>query len=176
MNVVTNIVSSIAMTISAIIASIALVLTYLSYRQKLKVEHAERMYNLFLGTKKDKDIAEFFCLIDYSVNGWYNKGFHKSDYEQILDNTLIQFNHIVYLYDQKLLTKEEFEQYRYEIDKIVHNIDVQRYFFNLYHYSQRVGLSFKFDKLLKYGSMRGIIEQDFFNVKSTNYGEKCLNF
>ena len=105
---------------------------------------------LFWGTKKDKDIAEFFRLIDYSVNGWYNKGFHKSDYEQIVDNTLIQFNHIVYLYDQKLLTKEEFEQYRYEIDKIVHNIDVQRYFFNLYHYSQRVGLSFKFDKLLKY--------------------------
>ena len=176
MNVVTNIVSSIAMAISAIIASIALVLTYLSYRQKLKAEHAERMYNLFWGIKKDKEIAAFFRLIDYSENGWYNQGFHKSDCEQIVDNTLIQFNHIVYLYDQKLLTKEEFEQYRYEIDKIVFNTDVQRYFFNLFHYSQRVGLSFKFDKLLKYGSIYGFIKKDFYNIHSTNYGEKYLNF
>lgn len=176
MNITTNVISNIATAVSAIIASVALLLAYLNYRQKLKADHAERMFNMFLGTKMNLEIAEFFRLIDYSTNGWYNKEFHKSNYEQLVDNALIQFNHIVYLFDQKLLTKEEFIQYKYEIDKIVSNVDVQRYFFNLYHYSKKASLPFKFDKLLNYGSINGFIKNDFYNINSTNYGKRNLNF
>lgn len=172
----TTVISSMATAVSAVIASVALLLTYLNYRQKLKAEHADRMFNLFLGTKKNKEIADFFQLIDYSAKGWYNKDFHKGNYEQLVDNTLIQFNYIVYLFEQKLLTKEEFNQYKYEIDKIVSNADVQHYFFNLYHYSQKANLPFKFDELLKYGSINGFINNDFYKLNSTNYGEKYLNF
>ena len=77
--------------------------------------------------------------------------FYKNGFDKITDNALLQFEHIMYLKEQKLLNDEEFSHYQYEIDKIVKDKDVQSYFFNLYHYCEKAELSFKYDKLLKYG-------------------------
>ena len=134
------------------------------------------MFDLLTTTRKDPNVVNFFERIDYSENGWYGEGFTHSESEPVVDNALLQFEHILYLKAQKLLNKEEFSHYQYEIDKIVSNRDVQRYFFNLYHYTQRAKLPFKFTKLLEYGIAKQYIDKDFFNKDSYNYGNKVLNF
>ena len=169
-------ISTIATAISAVVATATLVLAYLKYREKVKAEHAERMFDLLTTTRKDPNVVNFFERIDYSENGWYGEGFTHSESEPVVDNALLQFEHILYLKAQKLLNKEEFSHYQYEIDKIVSNRDVQRYFFNLYHYTQRAKLPFKFTKLLEYGIAKQYIDKDFFNKDSYNYGNKVLNF
>ena len=176
METTTIMISTIATAISAVVATATLVLAYLKYREKVKAEHAERMFDLLTTTRKDPNVVNFFERIDYSENGWYGEGFTHSESEPVVDNALLQFEHILYLKAQKLLNKEEFSHYQYEIDKIVSNRDVQRYFFNLYHYTQRAKLPFKFTKLLEYGIAKQYIDKDFFNKDSYNYGNKVLNF
>ena len=173
----TTIISNIATAVSAVIAAVALLLTFLKYREKTKAEHAERMFNLLKQTRENPNTAAFFKMIDYSENeGWYNKEFPGSEFEQMVDNALLQFEHILYLKEQNLLTEEEFSPYQYEINNIVNNQDVQNYFFNLYHYCQRAKLSFKYDKLLKYGTVKAVIHSDFYDKNSKKYGDKVLNF
>lgn len=169
-------ISTIATAISAVVATATLVLAYLKYREKVKAEHAERMFELFTATRKDPNVVNFFEKIDYSENGWYGESFTHSESEPVVDNALLQFEHILYLKAQKLLKEEELSHYQYEIDKIVGNNDVQRYFFNLYHYTQRAKLPFKFTRLLEYGIAKQYIDKDFFNKDSNNYGKKVLNF
>jgi len=172
----TTIISNIATAVSAVVAAVALLLTFLKYREKTKTDHANRMADLLERTRKDPNITNFFNKIDLSDNGWYSKSFYENGFEQTADNALLQFEHILYLKEKKLLTEEEFSQYQYEIDKIVNDQDVQRYFFNLYHYCKRVALSFKYDKLLKYGTEKGAINSDFHDKNSKNYGDKVLIF
>ena len=173
----TTTITTLATAISALLAAVTLLLTYLKYREKTKTDHAERMLDLLTRTRKDRNIISFFRMIDYSEdNGWYNDGFHNSELEQTVDNTLLHFEHILYLKEQKLLNEEEFLHYVYEINKIVSNRDVQCYFFNLYQYCKRVKLPFKFSKLLNYGIEKQYIDKDFVNMESKNYGEKQLNF
>ena len=173
----TSIISNIATAVSAVIAAVALLLTFLKYREKTKAEHAERMFNLLKQTRENPNTAAFFKMIDYSENrGWYNDGFPGSKFEQTIDNALLQFEHIMYLKEQKLLNDEEFAQYRYEIEKIVNNEDVQHYFFNLYHYSKNVDLPFKFDKLLNYGIENKYIDKDIYNKESKYFVKRVLNF
>lgn len=169
-------VSTIATAVSAVVAAVTLLLAFLKYRERSRTEHAERMLDLLARIRKDKDITEFFRKIDFSEGGWYEDGFANSEFEKTVDNALLQFEHILYLKEQKLLTEDEFSHYRYEIDKIVDDKDVQKYFFNLYHYSQKAKLPFKFEKLMKYGVENQCIDKDIYNKESKNYGKKRLNF
>lgn len=171
-----TLVSTIAAALSAVIAAIALLLTFLKYRERIKTEHAERMADLLTKTRKDPDVIGFFKTIDLSEDHWYNLDFYKNGLERIVDNALLQFEHIMYLKEQKLLNDEEFSHYLYEIDKIVKDKEVQSYFFNLYHYCQKSELSFKYDKLLKYGIEKRFVDKDIYNKESMDYGEIILNF
>ena len=177
METITTMITTIATAISALIAATTLLLTFLKYREKTKAEHANRMFEMLMRTRKDPDTINFFQMIDYSENeSWYNKKFPGSEFEQMVDNALLQFEYILYLKEQNLLTEEEFSPYQYEIKNIVNNQDVQNYFFNLYHYCQRAKLSFKYDKLLKYGTENEVIHSDFYDKNSKKYGDKVLNF
>lgn len=176
METTTTMITTIATSFSALVAAAALLLTFLKYREKTKADHANRMADLLMRTRRDPDITNFLKKIDLSDNGWYSRSFYENGFEQTADNALLQFEHILYLKKQNLLTEEEFSHYLYEIDKIVNNQDVQNYFFNLYHYCQRAKLSFKYDKLLKYGIVNGIINSSIYNMNSQNYGDKVLNF
>lgn len=171
-----TLISTIATAISTIVAAVALLLALRNYSENSKASHAERMLDLLAKIRKDKDIVEFFKQVDFSEGDWYDDNFHDSEFEKTVDNALLQFEHIMYLKEQKLLTEDEFSKYQYEIDKIVDDKDVQKYFFNLYHYCDRVKLPFKFEKLMKYGIEKRYIDKDIYNKESKNYGEKQLNF
>ena len=75
-----------------------------------------------------------------------------------------------------MLDENGLANFLYEIDKIVGNKDVQCYFFNLYHYSQKAKLPFKFEKLMKYGVEKHYIDKDIYNENSENFGEQQLEF
>ena len=171
-----TLISTIATAVSAVIATGALLLALHNYREKTKTEHAERMLDLLAKIRKDKDVTEFFRHIDFSNGGWYDDNFHNGEFEKTADNTLLQFEYILYLKEQNLLTEEEFKHYVYEIEKIVNDRDIQKYFFNLYHYCNRVQLLFKFEKLMRYGIDKHYIDKDIYNKESVNYGKKQLNF
>ena len=171
-----TLISTIATAISTVVAAVALLLALRKYHERVKAEHADRMFDLLMRIRKDSDTVEFFRKIDFSEGDWYGDSFTNSEFEKTVDNALLQFEHIMYLKEQVLLTEDEFSNYQYEIDKIVDNKDVQKYFFNLYHYCDRVKLPFKFEKLMKYGIEKHYIDKDIYNKESKNYGEKQLNF
>ena len=72
METITTMITTIATAISAFIAATTLLLTFLKYREKTKAEHANRMFEMLMRTRKNPDTINFFQMIDYSENeGWY---------------------------------------------------------------------------------------------------------
>ena len=69
---------AIATMISAIVAAVALVLTYVQFRKRVKIEHAQQVLKMQESTRNEEIVA-FFRMIDYGENrGWYN-GFHENE-------------------------------------------------------------------------------------------------
>ena len=68
METITTMITTIATAISAFIAATTLLLTFLKYREKTKAEHANRMFEMLMRTRKNPDTINFFQMIDYSEN------------------------------------------------------------------------------------------------------------
>jgi len=154
-----------ATMISAFVAAVALVLTYVQFCKRVKLEHAQQVFKMQESTR-NKEIVDFFRMIDYGENqGWYD-GFHQNEkLEKMVDNALLLYNYIVYLQKQSLLTSKEFSYFSYEIDKIVSNEDVKRYFLFLHQYTKKAKLPFKYEHLLQYGIEKGYIKSESFDLK-----------
>lgn len=156
---------AIATMISAIVAAVALVLTYVQFRKRVKIEHAQQVLKMQESTRKD-EIVVFFRMIDYEENrGWYD-GFHQNEkLERMVDNALLLYNYIVYLHRQSLLDSKEFSYFLYEIDKIVSNEDIKHYFLFLQQYTKQNGLPFKYEHLIHYGIEKGLLKPESFDLK-----------
>lgn len=161
-----------ATMISAIVAAVALVLTFVQFRKRAKLEHAQQVFKMQESIRNNENATSFFRMIDYGEKkGWY-QGFHcDKKLEKMVDDALLLYNYILYLRKKHILNKKEFSYFQYEIDKIVKNKDVQCYFFALNQHCERVGLPFKFDYLLQYGIDKKYIGKDIQDGKSNNYGE-----
>lgn len=145
------------------------------WNTSVKIKKAEYINELTEKIRSDADIKEIVYMFDYDAV-WYTPDFHNSgELELKIDKTLSYFSYICYLYKLHLITKNEFEFFRYEIERILLNRQVQNYFFNLYHFSIKFNVPFTFIYLFEYGENRRMFDEDFYNNLSTKYSH-YLNF
>ena len=118
-------------------------------------------------------------MFDYDKK-WYSRQFHESgELELKVDKTLSYFSYICYLKRQKIISNKEFDFFKYEIERILMNQQVQDYFYNLYHFSNELGTPFTFKYLFEYGKKRKMFDDNFYDKNAYEKDDKYhhnLNF
>ena len=148
---------------------------YYQWQKTIKIKRAEYLNELTEKIRTDPDISEGVYILDYNQK-WYNDSFHESgELERKVDKTLSYFSYICYLFENKLITENEFAFFKYEIDRILVNYSTIRYFYNIYHFSDKHGTPMTFKFLFNYGEKANIFDSDFYNAKSNKYPH-YLNF
>ena len=148
---------------------------YYQWQKSIKIKRAEYLNELTEKIRTDPDISEVVYILDYNQK-WYDDSFHESgELERKVDKTLSYFSYICYLFENKLITKNEFAFFKYEIDRILVNYSTIRYFYNIYHFSNKHGNPMTFKFLFNYGEKSNIFDSEFYNVRSNQYPH-YLNF
>ena len=134
-----------------------------------KLKRAEYVNNLFKDFNNNEDVKNFLYNIDYDIP-WYDDNFHNSGkLEQGTDMALNYYSYICYLYENNLIKKKEFEFYKYQVERILKNVNTQNYFYNIYHNSQYYKNEMSFSYLFKYGQKNNFFDKEFFDPFSNNY-------
>ena len=145
------------------------------WRLSVKTKRAEYINELTMNIRTDKVLRKIIYMLDYD-DQWYNEDFHKSkELEKEIDKTLSYFTYICYLKQHRLLTRKEFVFFKYEIDRILMNSQIQNYFYNLYHFYEKFDIPFSFKSLFDYGVRKHYFPKEFFNRTSMQYPH-YLNF
>jgi len=172
-------VSDITAIVSIILVIVGGLFAYYQWRKSLSLKRASYINDLTEKIRTDSDIKEIIYNLDYGVL-WYNENFHGSgELEAKIDRTLSYFTYICYLKRQRIITKKEFKFFEYEIERILTNNQVQNYFYNLYHFSNKFNIPFLFTYLLEYGKRNRILPKDFYDkeaYKSNGIFTRYLNF
>ena len=64
---------------------------------------------------------------------------------------------------QKIISNKEFDFFKYEVERILMNQQVQDYFYNLFHFSNKFGTPFTFKYLFEYVKKRKMFENNFYD-------------
>lgn len=125
--------------------------------------------------RSDDDIRDTLYKLEYAEN-WYTDNFHGSGEPELkMDKTLSYFSYICYLMHVEVISDKEFAFFNYEIMMILNNGDIKGYFFNLYHFSRRIGTPMTFHYLFEYAKEHEMFPLSFYDKDSNEY-EKKLNF
>lgn len=143
------------------------------WNMSVKLKRADYIYSLLNDIRTSERNA--FYLFEYDEE-WYNVQFHEGgDLEKKVDYTLSFFSYICYLKQQKILTNNEFDCFKYELERVLTNEQFQSYIFNIYHFSQKFHQPILFLHLFTYAKDNGYFDEDFWNITSTRYPH-YLNF
>lgn len=160
--------------ISDIAVVIGVVFGFHTWRKSMAIKRAEYVQGLREKFYDDKDVAEVIYNIDYGKH-WYDFSFHGgSEIERKVDKTLSVCDHVCYLYGNKLISRKEFEIFKYDLYRLFHSTDVVNYLYNVYHWSKdTLKVKSAFSQLVQFG--KKYLRRDFFDPKSENYPH-YLNF
>lgn len=170
-------VSDIISILSFISIIIGGVFALIKWNKDKKLKRAEYMQSLI--DKIENDNSSGFYIIEYNYD-WYDASFHDNkELENKIDYTLSYFNYICYLKMRRIITKNEFLFFEYQIKRIFHNPGVQNYFYNLYHFSLHVDSPMSFPNLFKYGKKHKLFDKLFGDKEAYKKNSKyshILNF
>ena len=139
------------------------------WRQSYQLKRAELVKEASCKVREDGDIVSVLYSIDYSED-WYNDAFLTNhEIESKYDKAFAYFDYICYLRFKGIITKDEFRIFEYRIQRMAYNYSFRTYFFNLYHFSVRMGRDISFYYLLNYLKDNKLIEADFWDVNSHKY-------
>ena len=148
------------------------------YRKNLVLKRADYIMVLTEKIRSDVEISSVIYIIDYD-KPWYDDKFHGgSEIERKVDKTLSYFSYICYLREQNLLSQKEFETFEYCLDRILTNVQVIDYLYNLYHFTQKLSDQMSFKYLFEYGEKRNYFYADFYAknaFKSNDLYHKRIN-
>lgn len=151
----------------------------IQWRKGTALKRAEYIKELTEKIRTDEDIFKTIYIFDYGVQ-WYSSKFHQGgDIERQVDRTLAYFSYILYLRNEKLISKKEFSFFSYDIERILCNNQLQDYFYNLFHFAKKQGIPFSFDILLNYAKENKLLDPDFENPEAYKKSKKYhhyLNF
>lgn len=173
MNVASEItVSDITSVISVVLVIIGGVFAYYQWKKNNALRRAEYINELTEKIRTDKGIRDVVYWLDYNES-WYGEEFHNSGKKELkMDKTLSYFSYICYLKKQKIIRDKEFDFFRYEIKRILVNRQIQNYFYNLYHFSQKNEEPITFKHLFEYGEELKVFDDDFYDKTSYNKNSK----
>ena len=159
-------IADIASCISLLLVIVGGLFGYHQWKKNTLLKRADYINELTEKIRTDEFIKETIYDIDYG-KAWYSENFHGSgSLELRIDKTLSYFSYICYLKKQKIITNKEFDFFKYEIKRILDNAQVQDYFYNLYHFSNKFNVTFTFKYLFEYGKRNKLFDSDFFDKTS----------
>lgn len=162
-------ISDIISIISLILVMAGGIFGYYQWRKSILLRRAEYINELTEKIRTDKYIKDVIYMFDYNYE-WYTEQFHGSGkFELKVDKTLSYFSYICYLREQKIISDKEFNFFKYEINRILRNSQVQDYFYNLYHFSNKNNTPITFLYLFKYGEKIKIFDEIFYDKNSYLY-------
>lgn len=162
--------------ISLILVVIGGIFAYYQWRRNVSLKRASYINELTEKIYTDPLISNTIYLLDYG-QPWYSKEFHSSgEMELQMDKTLSYFSYICYLKKQKIISNKEFKIFKYEIERILINPGIQDYFYNLFHFSMKLKVSFTFQYLFEYGKKNNLFDKDFFNPTAYIFTSKYHNY
>lgn len=162
-------ISDIISIISLILVMAGGIFGYYQWRKSILLGRAEYINELTEKIRTDKYIKDVIYMFDYNYK-WYTEQFHESGKLELkVDKTLSYFSYICYLREQKIISDKEFNFFKYEINRILRNSQVQDYFYNLYHFSNKNNTPITFLYLFKYGEKIKIFDEIFYDKNSYLY-------
>lgn len=163
--------------VSIVLAIIGAAFGFYQWKKSIRIKRAEYIEKLTEKIRTDNDIKEMVYTLDYG-HLWYTSAFHNSgELERKMDKTLSYFSYICYLYKSRLISKKEFAIFKYEIERILTNDQVNKYFYNLYHFAKKFKTPMTFSFLFEYGEKHNKFEKDFSDKNRPKYKKsKYLNF
>ena len=155
--------------VSIVLAIIGAAFGFYQWKKSIRIKRAEYIEKLTEKIRTDNDIKEMVYTLDYG-HLWYTSAFHNSgELERKMDKTLSYFSYICYLYKSRLISKKEFAIFKYEIERILTNDQVNKYFYNLYHFAKKFKTPMTFSFLFEYGEKHNKFEKDFYDKNSPKY-------
>jgi hypothetical protein len=121
----------------------------IQWYKRNKINRAEFFNQIAEKLYFNKDIGEAMYYILYNDN-WYTKDFHENDIEKKVDALLLYLTYICYLHENKIIRKNEFEVFKYELNSICCTSGTKTYLWHHYHYSLEKYKSYSFYCLIKY--------------------------
>lgn len=168
-----------AYIISLIMVIVGGIFGYYQWRKNILLRRAEYINELTEKIRTDKYIKDVIYMFDYNYK-WYSEQFHGSGKLELkVDKTLSYFSYICYLREQKIISDKEFNFFKYEINRILMNSQVQDYFYNLYHFSNKNNTPITFLYLFRYGEKIKIFDEKFYDENSYLYSSqyhRYINF
>lgn len=179
-NLINNFIFSPVITIAdvmSVLAFLALVISGIfalyQWRENIKLKRAEYIKTLLTELRANDKIV--FYLFDYDMS-WYRKAFHNGgELEAKVDYTLSFLSYICYLHQQNIISDNEFDCFKYELDRVLTNEQFKSYFYNIYHFSTKLNKPISFLHLFTYAKDNGYFDDEFWNISSTRYPH-YLNF
>lgn len=133
----------------------------LQWRASIKTNRANYVEDILNKVMDDAQIQKFQRLADYGTD-WYTEDFHRGkspEIAQIADRTLFTYNYICYLYDTKIINKDELEIFTYYMLALAHDDELTCYFLDLYQYSLFSGRKFPFGHYLSFCEREGCVSR-----------------
>lgn len=156
-------ISDITSALSVVLVIFGGVFGYYQWRKNVLLKRAGYINDLTEKIRTDNYIKDVIYMFDYD-DKWYSMQFHGSgELELKVDKTLSYFSYICYLKRQKIISNKEFDFFKYEVERILRNQQVQDYFYNLYHFSNKFGTPFTFKYLFEYGKKRKMFDDNFYD-------------
>lgn len=160
--------------IGTIVGVVTVIFLGIQLRQKVRTDHAKYVAEMMDKTRSNPVMLKLFTMLDYQKFK-YDTSFHDSEIERVVDNLLHHYEYILYLKERKMLKKDEFRFFEYNIQRIIGNYEIQNYLFNLYHFKKNNNLSFKYKRLLNYGKKNGLIDSEEIEKKNSYKYKKVLS-
>lgn len=145
------------------------VVALFQWHSSIKTRRAEYVNTLFTELNENEKIRQTLYVFYYDEQDWYNKDFHGSDSEPVVDDTLNYLSYICYLRESHLISKNEFEFFKYAVDQSLHSRQVKEYLYNVFFHCQYSKTDLYFKYLFNYGKRNKFFENDFFDPENPKY-------
>jgi hypothetical protein len=110
-----------------LITAIGVILAYRQIKEGRKTQSATFFKELYSTMFSDTEIGNAYYKIEYNEFN-YDKSFHGSEEEKIIDRLLGFVDLLCYLHAQRVITDKEMMFFRYRLFRIYKNPNIQRYF------------------------------------------------
>jgi hypothetical protein len=126
-----------------------------------KIKRAEFINGIVEKFLSDEKLSKAMYIVEYGDDTWYNKQFHGSELEPLIDRLLSYLSYICYLNKTHIICKEEFRVLHYEVARICRSEDTRAYLWNLYHCTKQEKRECAFEYLIEFGLENKLLGKDF---------------
>jgi len=157
----------------------------IEYRGRSRTSKALKLNEIVNQMRSDDDIRDVLHMIEWE-KFHFDSSFYVTGLEKKADKTFEYLSYFCYLLDSGIIGEKEFAFIEYEVNIVLNNVQVQSYFFNLYHYIRREfhkkrdqtdsdkntpsdSISIPFHYLIEYGIKNGVICSDLYSFDNPKY-------